>query len=101
MAPQKKREQWLVPGTSINKKTGKHNEYLVTCEINDTWKCDCGSWMFQKKETWVNGKRVDCQHILRKKLELGIGITAPKGPVTVTTRMEDEKIIRSITFEDV
>lgn len=99
MIQEKRRQQWTVQGTSINKRTGRHNQYLVTLEIDGTWKCDCPAWMFQKKENWVGGKRVDCQHILRKRLELEI--PAAKGPVTVTTKIDDDGVKRSITFEDV
>lgn len=95
-----KRYQWEESGTSINKKTGKPNKYVITLEVDGTWKCACPSWCMQKKENWVDGKRVDCQHILRKKIQLGIGVEVPKGSVTITTKMEDDKIYRSITFED-
>jgi hypothetical protein len=54
------KERWEVVGTS-----GKI--YTVALKNDDTWGCNCPSWIFQKKE---NGPRKDCQHILHKKMEL-------------------------------
>lgn len=95
---QRSRQQWKVLSTSVNE-NGNRKEYTVTCEADGTWKCGCPAWIFQKKRNWVNGKRIDCQHILRKRLELEV--PSARGPITVTTKLEDDKVTRSITFEDV
>jgi hypothetical protein len=57
-------DRWPVTGTSVDKETGKPKEYTVARSGLDEWGCDCMAWINKK------GVKVDCQHILRKKLEL-------------------------------
>ena len=44
--------------------------YIVSRRVSDhSWACSCNAWTMQKKEKWVNGVRVDCQHILQEKMK--------------------------------
>lgn len=62
-------ERWDVVGTS-----GK--PYVVAKNRNGTFGCTCQAWTMQPKERWIYDPtlhmlvRKDCQHILRKKMEL-------------------------------
>lgn len=75
---------WQVVGTS-----GK--PYKVSQRQDGTFGCSCPAWMFSKVHP-----RPDCQHILRKRMELN------EIPVKVSKskKHDDNQPTRSITFED-
>lgn len=86
---------WPVVGTS-----GK--EYKVSQRQDGTFGCDCPAWMMQRKEKWINGVRQDCQHILKKKMELmqQEGRRTPSKPVAPAVKKDQHEIVRAITLED-
>jgi hypothetical protein len=77
-------KQWEVTGTS-----GK--VWKVSRNFDGTFECSCPAWTFKKVHP-----RPDCQHILRKRIELG---AVPK-IVTKTTIKHEQTTVREITFED-
>ena len=52
-------DRWSVTGTS-------NKTYVVARDREGNFGCDCPAWKFKK------GTKVDCQHILRIRLELSI-----------------------------
>lgn len=91
--PKTYKQQWNVIGTS-----GKI--YKVSLTFENDWECGCQAWTMQKKEKWVKGKRVSCQHILQKQLELAqkhtpvVESTQPsKQPEDATQQTYDEVLM--------
>lgn len=86
-------ERWRVLGTS-------GIEYTVAKNRDGSYGCNCNAWMMQRKEKWSinpdSGKlgRVDCQHILKKKMELlqAGQIKVPQTP----KKWEDPEVERDI-----
>lgn len=66
--------QWIVDGSSKNKKTGLRNQYLVTnYPSTGNWACNCPSNMMPKDGL----PKQDCKHILEVRLSLAqIGVTS-------------------------
>lgn len=80
-------KHWNVPGT-----TGK--VYKVSVDREGKYGCSCPTWIFCK------GTKIDCQHILRKKMELMTEGTLA-APLTKTSRNTDlTDVKRSIRFDE-
>lgn len=91
-------ETWPVIGS-------KGTEYTVGRKHDGTWGCTCQGWITQKKEHWVpvNGilQRIDCRHILQKKMELmQVGVNLKENITPGKTKVEDiTKMKRAINLD--
>ena len=94
-------QRWEVLGKTRNKK-GELSKYVITRTSDGIWQCSCNSWTNQKKVDWIWVKgvlqRVDCKHILEKKLELAVPGQAVDSPKRQSIEAPDR--LRSISFDE-
>jgi hypothetical protein len=83
-------KHWTITGTS-----GK--SYRVSQDDQKRFGCECPSWKFQKKDSWVNDWRRPCQHILQVQLTIS---SPQKVSVSKVTSEDNSKVTRMISLTE-